>query len=297
MFLYFQIHSSPVTVNVKVHRRYRCSCPSKRRSARLVRCFHILQAAPPPFCPHNFTLRVHERVNERRLVRSAFEMAKTKKRRVPSKTTNDDIEERPVKKSRHTISIANDVATIEVYEMDFELADDDMIQLQVNNLFILVPEQEEGHLLLNLDIKKRRISLSKRSSQDLEAHTVSSIQHHGTAAVVAPPTAPKFSQSRDESKCGFLKLPAELRDIIYSEVFVSKNKRRNWSDNEAPPKQGRRVDPWRVEDAALSASFLRTCRQVYNEGRKWLYSENEFRIGRDWRSRGSVWESKWSCLG
>lgn len=216
------------------------------------------------------------------LVRNAVDMPKPK-RKATSKATNEDDEQPSSKRPRQAMFAANDVAEIEDYDIDFRIFDN-VKHLYVEDLVILVPEDEKGHLLLDLDIKKHRISLSKYSNQDLEVHGNSSIPgESAAAAAVELSTTPALSRSRDNTKDGFLNLPAELRDLVYSEIFVSKC-------------YGK-VSPSMPEDSSLSAALLRTCRQVYNEGRKWLYSENSFCIGRDWRSRGGIWEARWSCVG
>lgn len=71
-----------------------------------------------------------------------------------------------------------------------------------------------------------------------------------------------------KNKKGFLDLPAELRNQVYRHVLV-----KNVEVNFAHP-------------AAFSrtAALLRTCRQVYEEARDILYSENEFRFDREQRS-------------
>ena len=48
---------------------------------------------------------------------------------------------------------------------------------------------------------------------------------------------------------------------------------------------------------ALSAAFLRTCRQVYEEGRTILYSQNHFVLRRNSNRYGSFWEREWNELG
>jgi len=46
-----------------------------------------------------------------------------------------------------------------------------------------------------------------------------------------------------------------------------------------------------------SSAFLRTCKQVYDEGRSILYSENEFFFQRQSRRCGSIWAADWGELG
>lgn len=72
---------------------------------------------------------------------------------------------------------------------------------------------------------------------------------------------------------GFLFLPAELRIKIYRLLFVAQQP----------------LDFARPHNFCLSASFLRTCKQIYEEGRSTLYSENEFKFERNRKTRSQFW--------
>ena len=52
-----------------------------------------------------------------------------------------------------------------------------------------------------------------------------------------------------------------------------------------------------LQNFQRSSAFLRTCRQVYDEGRSILYSENEFFFQRQSRRCGSIWAADWGELG
>ena len=87
--------------------------------------------------------------------------------------------------------------------------------------------------------------------------------------------------STKRSGAGFLDLPAELRNEIYSLVFVADS----------------RFDLARPTNFARSAAFLRTCRQVHQEACGILYGENEFFFARRTDRHGSFWEDDWKELG
>lgn len=84
------------------------------------------------------------------------------------------------------------------------------------------------------------------------------------------------------TRAGFLDLPAELRNEVYRLAFVSPAR----FDFGCPNRNFQR-----------SSAFLRTCRQVYDEGRSILYSENEFFFQRQSRRYGPIWAADWGELG
>ncbi|KXT13967.1 hypothetical protein AC579_4193 [Pseudocercospora musae] len=86
--------------------------------------------------------------------------------------------------------------------------------------------------------------------------------------------------SKTSTYAGFLDLPAELRNDIYRTIFVTT----------------RSVNFAQADNFSRSAALLRTCRQVHEEGRSILYSENTFAIERRTQRYGSFWESEWREL-
>ena len=73
--------------------------------------------------------------------------------------------------------------------------------------------------------------------------------------------------ARSTMYCGFLSLPSELRNQVYRLVFCHADIIRYTkpdSDDNGTVK--------------LSGQFLRTCRQIYNEGLSILYGDNTFHI-------------------
>ncbi|KIW71518.1 hypothetical protein PV04_03675 [Phialophora macrospora] len=85
--------------------------------------------------------------------------------------------------------------------------------------------------------------------------------------------------SQSEVK-GFCELPIELRLQVYGLLFKS----------DKAIEFGKR-------DTSLSAHFLRTCKQVHNEGREILYGENSFHFTRDTRTRGTYHDKVWKEIG
>jgi hypothetical protein len=89
------------------------------------------------------------------------------------------------------------------------------------------------------------------------------------------------SQQLDNSKMGFLKLPPELRNKVYNLAFKDKNK----------------FDFTTPTNFRHSSAFLRTCKQVYEEGRTILYGENTFYFGRNKEMRRPFWAGERKEIG
>ncbi|GAB7347615.1 hypothetical protein MBLNU459_g4489t1 [Dothideomycetes sp. NU459] len=88
--------------------------------------------------------------------------------------------------------------------------------------------------------------------------------------------ASERSKSIGNGKAGFLSLPAELRNQVYRLAFVTREKL-----NFGSPR-----------NFARSSALLRTCRQVHEEGRSILYSENTFYLQRRAERRNPTWSSE-----
>jgi len=152
------------------------------------------------------------------------------------------------------------------------------IQLNLN-----VPAGAERQIVLNIDLNSY---INQRPTINLapgialpspkRAKTASRSPKHGSATPL-----PSQATSRP-TRAGFLDLPAELRNEVYRLAFVAPAR----FDFGAPNKLFQR-----------SSAFLRTCRQVYDEGRSILYSENEFFFQRQSRRCGSIWAPDWGELG
>lgn len=89
------------------------------------------------------------------------------------------------------------------------------------------------------------------------------------------------SRQADNSKMGFLKLPPELRNKVYNLVFKDKTK----------------FDFLSPTNLQHSSAFLRTCRQVYEEGRTVLYGENVFYFARNKEMRRPFWAAERKEIG
>jgi hypothetical protein len=152
------------------------------------------------------------------------------------------------------------------------------IQLTVN-----IPAGPERQIVLNIDLNSylnQRPTINAAPGLALpspkRAKTTSRSPKHGSAT-------PSSSQNTSRpTRAGFLDLPAELRNEVYRLAFVAPAR----FDFGAPNKLFQR-----------SSAFLRTCRQVYDEGRSILYSENEFFFQRQSRRCGSIWAPDWGELG
>lgn len=150
------------------------------------------------------------------------------------------------------------------------------IQLTVN-----VPAGAERQVVLNIDLNQY---INQRPATNFTPNLAQPPTKRIKSAGHTPKSAtPSSSRPPSRSsRAGFLDLPAELRNEVYRLAFVSPAR----FDFGAPSKNFQR-----------SATFLRTCRQVYDEGRSILYSENEFFFQRQSRRCGSIWAPDWGELG
>lgn len=140
-------------------------------------------------------------------------------------------------------------------------------------LTINIPQGHGGRFVVNLDIntllrqaKSQIRPLTTRLSPRSPFSTDSGYSSTGsvTSDVSKPETA---------SKRSFLDLPAEIRNQIYRLAFVSKEK----------------LDFAYPDNFSRSSALLRTCRQVHEEGRSILYSENTFYFQRRKKERSVRW--------
>ncbi|KAI9772112.1 MAG: hypothetical protein M1840_001400 [Geoglossum simile] len=91
---------------------------------------------------------------------------------------------------------------------------------------------------------------------------------------------------------GFLDLPPEIRNEIYKILFVAERHRiRFCSQGDIQNCGGREVA------VRYSSAFLRTCRQINQEGSAVLYGANEYIFERSSRPRGRWFEEKWKQVG
>lgn len=89
------------------------------------------------------------------------------------------------------------------------------------------------------------------------------------------------SKQADNGKMGFLKLPPELRNKVYNLVFKDKTK----------------FDFLSPTNLMHSSAFLRSCKQVYEEGRTVLYGENTFYFARNKEMRRPFWAGERKEIG
>ncbi|EMF12798.1 uncharacterized protein SEPMUDRAFT_163845 [Sphaerulina musiva SO2202] len=137
------------------------------------------------------------------------------------------------------------------------------------HLTINIPPGHRGPITLNLDPKTFAATPCVPSKPDKLTQT--------TLARLNARSVPK-----KKKLAGFLDLPAELRNDIYRLAFVTERPTINF----ALP-----------DNLSRTAALLRTCRQVYEEGRSILYAENAFAIERRTQRYGSFWEHEWRELG
>ena len=157
------------------------------------------------------------------------------------------------------------------------------LSFTIKDLVVNVPANHVGPITLQIEIPAAGLQSSKpaaRSShtryagQDSDTIEVSASKYHTTQSA-------STSSSGHARFAGFLDLPAELRNDIYERIFVD-------------------ADPFTFRHPSNfqhSAAFLRTCRQVQQEGIGYLYSENKFIFERRTARHGSYWQSDWNEVG
>jgi hypothetical protein len=151
------------------------------------------------------------------------------------------------------------------------------IQLTLN-----VPAGAERQIVLNIDLNSylnQRSTIEPNAALSQSSPKRTKTTGHSSKA---SSTSPSSRTPSRPTRAGFLDLPAELRNEVYRLAFVAPAR----FDFGAPNKHFQR-----------SSAFLRTCRQVYDEGRSILYSENEFFFQRQSRRCGSIWAADWGELG
>lgn len=137
-----------------------------------------------------------------------------------------------------------------------------------------VPPGHSGPFVINLDvaalmgmtIQPNRNAKHKKTS--LRLSTDSDLSSRLSRKSERP-------QSPVQERAGFLSLPPELRNEIYRLAFVLPRKER--------------FDLGKPSNFARSSALLRTCRQVHEEGRTILYSENTFLFQRNTSARTQRW--------
>ncbi|GME42794.1 DNA-binding protein [Neofusicoccum parvum] len=145
------------------------------------------------------------------------------------------------------------------------------------NLTVNIPKGFTGPFVLKIDrslfcteqpSKRQRLSSSEKGVSNSSM---------GSNIQVMPRRGALFqsgSNTRvDSTKKTFADLPAEIRNQIYRLLFVTKEK----------------ISFGHPVNFCRTAALLRTCRQIYNEGRSILYSENSFSFSRNTRSRAPYW--------
>ncbi|KAI4770040.1 hypothetical protein E4T44_14396, partial [Aureobasidium sp. EXF-8845] len=140
-------------------------------------------------------------------------------------------------------------------------------------LTIDVPPGHEGPLVVNIDINSL---LAQAQSQTRLLPTCLSPRSQSCADSGYSSTSSDtsdVSKPNTTSKRSFLNLPAEIRNQIYRLAFVSEEK----------------LDFAYPNNFSRSSSLLQTCRQVHEEGRTILYSENTFYFRRRKKERAVRW--------
>jgi len=162
----------------------------------------------------------------------------------------------------------------------------------LQEIAVTIPRQHEGRLTIELNVPvpcPEGFTIFGKS-------LIATASAQGAGTMPDPTSCPGplsglassdvISHPRDRTKPGFLKLPPEIRDMIYAELLVR-------TDDTTTA-----ITPWRNGFFfCTSAQFLRTCKQIYREGIKWLYSENRIHLDEDDTRVGGFFGSPWFELG
>ncbi|KAK3707039.1 hypothetical protein LTR37_012371 [Vermiconidia calcicola] len=151
------------------------------------------------------------------------------------------------------------------------------IQITLQNVVVNVPIGHVGPVMLQLDLPPLISGQPRAMPQASKTHRRP--LHH--TITTTPHQSGRSSKSKNRNFAGFLDLPAELRNEIYQQVFVVEESFRFDSPS----------------NFSRCAALLRTCKQVYEEGRSILYSANHFIFARKTRRHGSYWQPEWSEVG
>ncbi|OJD32632.1 dna-binding protein [Diplodia corticola] len=154
------------------------------------------------------------------------------------------------------------------------------------NLTVNVPKGFSGPLTLKID---RALFINGQSEppakrQHLPSARVNSSKLSTGNTISVAPRKTSIRQRgyfgsdtrEDPTKKTFADLPAELRNQIYRLLFVTKED----------------VSFSRPVNFSRSGALLRTCQQIYKEGRSVLYSENRFAFSRNTHSRAPYWSAQ-----
>lgn len=154
--------------------------------------------------------------------------------------------------------------------------------LQPVSLTFNVPPGHSGPFVVNLDVNSfvnASHSMFAKSTLRSQPYTPSAdsgyeSKSRGTSEL-NPLEDLGRSRPSDPTKAGFLSLSGELRNKIYRLLFVTEDK----------------VDFGHPRNFGRSSHFLSTCKQVHDEGRSILYSENTFYLQACKESRTRRFES------
>lgn len=133
-----------------------------------------------------------------------------------------------------------------------------------------VPPGHQGPFVVNLQLPMSEIYNNISNN---------SLSYNGTATH----TSSLVPRSLKRKPATFLDLPAELRNDIYKRAIVDPtNKDINFRF---------------AQNFSHNSALLRTCKQVYEEARQFLYGEHEFCFVRCDEKRGDYWQPEWEEVG
>ncbi|KAH0538105.1 hypothetical protein FGG08_005267 [Glutinoglossum americanum] len=144
-----------------------------------------------------------------------------------------------------------------------------------------------------LDVAGIRTEVSKDGSIVVDVDYLNNIASlNKDFRLVNPEVVIRTQERAVNTPKGFLDLPPEIRNMVYSLLFVSENRRVNFCGVGESETIGDRTVLVR-----LSSAFLATCRQVNMEGGAVLYGTNKFVFERSFSLRGRWFEARWKQVG
>lgn len=136
-----------------------------------------------------------------------------------------------------------------------------------------VPLGHEGPFVVSLDIKSLLSQVPSQTDNLPICNSAPVYSYPDSGYSSTSSVTSEVSKPESVSKRSFLDLPAEIRNQIYRLAFVSEDK----------------LDFAYPNNFSRSSALLRTCRQVHEEGRSILYSENVFYFQRRKKERAVRW--------
>lgn len=147
-----------------------------------------------------------------------------------------------------------------------------------------VPQGHQGPFVVNLQLPTGNMDHNFGANSLSSIGALTTATSFTSSAIV--PNLGRSTQRLKRKPATFLDLPAELRNDIYKRAII----------NPATKDINFRF----AQNFGHNSALLRTCKQVYEEARQFLYGEHEFCFVRCDEKRGEYWQdwrSEWEEVG